>query len=146
MASTLDPAAIIKTFRMKPNPEGGWYAESYRDDSYKESRGRSSAIYFLLTKDNSSRWHRLKDSVEIWHFYAGSPVLLQMNPDGGDVVKKRLGPNLPTGERPQVAVPAGWWQTAESLGDWTLVGCTVTPGFDPEQFELAEIERMITDG
>ena len=95
------------------------------------SRSRSTAIYFLLREGESSRWHRV-DAVEVWHHYAGAPLLLTI---GG--TEHRLGVDLAAGERPQAVVPVGVWQKARSLGDWTLVGCTVAPGFDFAGFEMA---------
>ncbi|WP_421916091.1 cupin domain-containing protein [Mesorhizobium sp.] len=132
-------AEIIATLGMKPHPEGGWYAETFRDG---EGRGHSTAIYFLLEQDQLSAWHRVKDAAEIWHFYAGAPLALSMWEEGGpaanQVIEQVLGSELAAGQRPQIVVPAGWWQSARSLGEWTLVGCTVAPGFDFAAFELAE--------
>lgn len=130
-------AEIIATLGMARHPEGGWYAETFRDTSVPNERGHSTAIYFLLEKGDVSAWHRVKDAAEVWHFYAGAPLELTICREGGDSETRRLGPDLAAGERPQLVVPAGWWQTARSLGDWTLVGCTVAPGFDFAQFELA---------
>ena len=79
----------------------------------------------------------MRDAVEIWHSHAGAALSLTLSPDGRDTVGCRLGTDLAAGERPQIVVPAGWWQTADPLGAWTLVGCTVAPGFMFEQFELA---------
>jgi predicted cupin superfamily sugar epimerase len=130
-------AEIIAALGMKRHPEGGWYAETFRDGA-GGPRGHSTAIYFLLEKGDVSAWHRVKDAAEVWHFYAGAPIELTVHREGGGVSNHRLGPDILTGERPQHVVPAGWWQTAKSLGKWTLVGCTVAPGFDFAQFELAE--------
>lgn len=129
-------AEIIATLGLKPHPEGGWYAETFRDAT-GGSRGHSTAIYFLLEEDQLSAWHRVRDAAEAWHFYAGAPLALSMWEDGGAVVEQVLGIELAAGERPQIIVPAGWWQSARSLGEWTLVGCTVAPGFDFAAFELA---------
>jgi predicted cupin superfamily sugar epimerase len=120
---------------MKPHPEGGWYAETFRDG---DGRGHSTAIYFLLEQDQLSAWHRVKDAAEVWHFYAGDPLALSMYEEGGSIIEQVLGTELTAGERPQIVVPSGWWQSARSLGEWTLVGCTVAPGFDFSAFELAE--------
>lgn len=133
----MDPSAIIATLGLKPHLEGGWYAETFRDAA-DGGRGHSTAIYFLLEKGQASAWHRVKDAAEVWHFHAGAPLLLSLHQAGGAVSEHILGSAIPKGERPQLVVPAGWWQTARSLGDWTLVGCTVAPGFDFAQFELAE--------
>jgi len=134
-------AEIIAILGMKPHPEGGWYAETFRDAA-EDGRGHSTAIYFLLEQDQLSAWHRVKDAAEVWHFYAGDPLALSMYEEGGpvasQVIEQVLGTELTAGERPQIVVPAGWWQSARSLGEWTLVGCTVAPGFDFAAFELAE--------
>lgn len=129
-------AEIIAKLGMQRHPEGGWYVETYRDAA-GHPRGHSTAIYFLLEAGDVSAWHRVHDAVEVWHFYAGAPLELDMCADGEPVTTLRLGPDLATGERPQAVVPADSWQTAKSLGDWTLVGCTVAPGFDFAAFELA---------
>ena len=131
-------AEIIATLGMARHPEGGWYAETFRDTSVPNERSHSTAIYFLLEKGDVSAWHRVKDAAEIWHFYAGAPLVLQTFNEANGTVSFTLGNDLAAGERPQAVVPANRWQTARSLGDWTLVGCTVAPGFDFSQFELAE--------
>ena len=87
--------------------------------------------------DDCPQWHRVTDAVEVWHYYAGAPLALTLSSDGKSAQAHRLGPNIDFGERPQVVVPANWWQTAESLGEWTLVGCTVAPGFEFSSFEMA---------
>ena len=131
----MTPAEIVTTLGMQPHPEGGWYVETFRD-APDGGRGHSTAIYFLLERGQVSAWHRVRDAAEVWHFYDGAPLRLSMRQDGGAVIETVLGPDLGAGERPQAVVPANWWQMAESLGDWTLVGCTVAPGFDFAQFEL----------
>ncbi|MCI5075174.1 cupin domain-containing protein [Oricola sp.] len=128
---------IKKELGLQPHPEGGWYAESFRDKAGVDGRAHSTAIYFLLEAGDVSHWHRVTDAVEVWHFYAGAPLALTLSPNGHDATGYRLGPNLTTGEHPQIVVPANCWQTATSLGPWTLVGCTVSPGFDFASFELA---------
>jgi predicted cupin superfamily sugar epimerase len=130
-------AEIIAMLGMKRHPEGGWYVETFRDNSGSGPRGNSTAIYFLLEADDVSAWHRVRDAAEVWHHYAGSPLALMTYEEGGPVVTKMLGTDLAAGQRPQAVVPPNWWQTARSLGDWTLVGCTVAPGFDFAAFELA---------
>ena len=134
-------AEIIATLGLKPHPEGGWYAEAFRGDA-GGARGHSTAIYFLLEQHQLSAWHRVKDAAEVWHFHAGAPLALSMCEEGGpkvsQVIEQVLGIELAAGERPQIVVPAGWWQSARSLGEWTLVGCTVAPGFDFAAFEMAE--------
>ena len=137
--AALSPREIIKLLGLEPHPEGGWYAETFRDEA-GAPRGHSTAIYYLLEAGQRSHWHRVKDATEIWHFHAGDALALTLSPDGRDTVLHRLGTNLGAGERPQLVVPAGWWQTAEPLGAWTLVGCTVAPGFMFEQFEMAPQE------
>ena len=129
-------ADIIARLALQPHPEGGHYRETFRDSRTDASgRAHSTAIYFLLARGERSHWHRI-DAVEIWHFYAGSALSLRIA-DGGDTSSVRLGPDLAAGEVPQAIVPARAWQAAESTGDWTLVGCTVAPGFDFATFELA---------
>lgn len=123
---------MIRLLELSPHPEGGHYRETFRDPRLMDGRAASTAIYFLLAAGERSHWHRV-DAVEIWHFHAGAPLALSI--EGQERV--RLGPDLGKGERPQGVVPAGKWQAAESLGDWTLVGCTVAPGFDFAGFELA---------
>lgn len=128
----LTPAQIIAHFDMQAHPEGGHFKETFRDEE-----NASTAIYYLLEAGECSHWHRVHGSAEVWHYYAGGPLALTLSPNGHDATAYRLGPNLLAGEHPQVVVPAGQWQTAESLGQWTLVGCTVAPGFTFENFELA---------
>jgi predicted cupin superfamily sugar epimerase len=136
MQAALSPAEIIETLGMRRHPEGGWYAETFRD-APEGGRGASTAIYFLLSQGEVSAWHRVLDAAEAWHFYAGSTLELSIAALSGDVAVHRLGPDLLAGERPQAIVPAGHWQKARSRGDWTLVGCTVAPGFEFSSFELA---------
>ena len=127
--------AIIDALGLKPHPEGGHYAETWRDPD-GGPRGHSTAIYFLLKRGEVSAWHRVKDAAEVWHFYDGAPLELTVF-DGSVRRMTILGPDLIAEQRPQAVVPAGAWQKATSLGDFTLVGCTVSPGFDFEAFELA---------
>lgn len=129
-------ADIIARLELKPHPEGGYYRETFRD-SRLDTHGRSlsTAIYFLLARGERAHWHRI-DAVEIWHYYAGSALNLQIA-DDRDKRSVRLGPDLAAGDVPQAVVPAHAWQAAESTGDWTLAGCTVAPGFDFAKFELA---------
>ena len=135
--SRLSAAEIIARLDLKPHPVGGHFRETFRDvDNARDGRAASTAIYFMLACGERSHWHRI-DAVEVWHYYAGSPLALSIAHDG-PVETIRLGPDLAVGERPQAVVPAHTWQAAESLGDWTLVGCTVAPGFDFSAFELAE--------
>lgn len=127
-------AEIIALLDLTPHPEGGHYREMFRDPRQIDGRSASTAIYFLLAQGESSHWHRV-NAVEVWHFHAGAPLELRI----ADPIERRvvLGPNLAAGERPQGIVPTGAWQAARSLGAWTLVGCTVAPGFDFAGFEMA---------
>ncbi|MEI9901251.1 MAG: cupin domain-containing protein [Hyphomicrobium sp.] len=119
---------IIRILDLKPHPEGGHYRETFRDGRGEGQRAASTAIYFLLAADEISHWHRV-DAVEIWHWHAGAPLSLSIAPPEGAAAEMILGASLSDGERPQGIVPAGFWQSAKSLGAWTLVGCTVAPGF-----------------
>ncbi len=134
MISCLTAADIIARLDLKPHPEGGHYRETFRDE-HNGQRATSTAIYFLLARGERSHWHRV-DAVEVWHYYAGSTLTLQIHEAGGLRVV-RLGTDLNDGEIPQAVVPAHAWQAAECKGDWTLVGCTVAPGFEFGKFELA---------
>jgi predicted cupin superfamily sugar epimerase len=101
------------------------------------ARAASTAIYFLLARGERSHWHKV-DAVEVWHYHAGAPLKLEIAADAeGPVERVTLGADLAAGERPQAIVPAHAWQAAQSLGEWTLVGCTVAPGFEFSTFELA---------
>ena len=128
-------ADIIRALDLKPHPEGGHYRETFRDSRQIDGRAASTAIYFLLARGERSHWHRV-DAVEVWRYYAGAPLKLSLVDGAAEEIVK-LGPDIAAGEVPQVTVPARAWQAAESLGDWTLVGCTVAPGFQFEGFELA---------
>lgn len=132
----MEAAAIIAELGLVRHPEGGWYVETFRDASGGE-RGHSTAIYYLLEQGDRSHWHRVRDAAEIWHWYAGAPLELRISQDGRLAEIHRLGPAIAEGERPQQVVPADAWQSAASLGTWTLVGCTVAPGFVFESFDLA---------
>ena len=128
-------AEMIRALDLKPHPEGGHYRETFRDPRLVEGRPASTAILFLLARGERSHWHRI-DAVEIWHYYAGHALSLQIADDRGQR-SVRLGPDLAAGEVPQAVVPVKAWQAAESTGDWTLAGCTVAPGFDFAGFEIA---------
>jgi predicted cupin superfamily sugar epimerase len=128
-------ADIIRALTLSPHPEGGHYRETFRDPRIIDGRAASTSIYFLLARDERSHWHRI-DAVEIWHYYAGAALKLEVV-DGAKEEIVRLGADICGGEVPQFTVPARAWQAAESLGDWTLVGCTVAPGFSFDGFELA---------
>jgi uncharacterized protein len=137
MDPNLTASDVIARLELRPHPEGGYYRETFRDLRCDgQGRSRSTAIYFLLTRGNRSHWHRI-DAPEIWHYYAGSALALQIAHEGCSTHIVRLGPDLATGERPQAIVPASAWQCAETTGDWTLVGCTVAPAFEFAHFEMA---------
>ncbi|GHB28191.1 cupin [Pseudovibrio japonicus] len=127
---------IIAELQMKEHPEGGYYVETFRDTEGPDGRGYSTAIYYLLKKGQKSHWHRV-DAIETWHYYGGAPLRLLISTQEGEHSDITLGMNMKDGQRPQGIVPRHAWQSAQSLGDWTLVGCTVAPGFSFEGFELA---------
>jgi predicted cupin superfamily sugar epimerase len=131
-------ADVIRLLGLAPHPEGGHYRQTFRDARLLEGgRAASTAIYFLLARGERSHWHKV-DAVEGWHYYAGAPLVLEIAATAeGPVERLTLGPDLAAGARPQAVVPAHAWQAARSLGDWTLVGCTVAPGFEFSGFELA---------
>ncbi|MEQ9517878.1 MAG: cupin domain-containing protein [Parvibaculum sp.] len=127
---------IIAALKLEPHPEGGHFRETFRDPD-GGPRGHSTAIYYLLRAGEASHWHRV-DAAEIWHFYAGAALQLSLaEPDAKKATHFTLGPAILENELPQIIVPAHTWQAARSLGDWTLVGCTVAPGFEFQSFELA---------
>lgn len=127
---------VIRLLGLSPHPEGGHFRETFRDSrALPDGRAMSTAIYYLLAAGERSHWHRV-DAVETWHWHAGAPLLLSIA-QGRDVARIRLGNDILAGERPQGIVPSGAWQAAESLGGWTLVGCTVAPGFTFDGFEMA---------
>ena len=132
----MDAEDVVALLGLEPHPEGGYYRQTFADAPDDGGRAHSTAIYYLLEGGAPGRWHRV-DSAEVWHWYAGAPLILSISFDGQTVREEQLGPNLIGGERPQVIVPRGKWQSALSLGDWTLVGCTVSPGFEFEHFEMA---------
>lgn len=127
---------IIRLLELAPHPEGGSYRETYRHVPESGGRGAMTLIYFLLRAGAPSRWHRV-DAVESWHFYAGAPLALEVEREGG-VELVTLGSELAAGHRPQAVVPAYSWQRARSLGAWSLVGCVVAPAFEFSGFELRE--------
>jgi predicted cupin superfamily sugar epimerase len=147
-AQILTAAAVVRLLDLKPHPEGGYFRETFRDTpppyppplagEGREGVGRaaSTAIYFLLARGERSHWHRI-DAVEVWHWYAGAPLELEISQSAGRVERVTLGNDLASGQHPQAIVPAHSWQAAQSLGDWTLCGCTVAPGFDFKHFEPA---------
>jgi predicted cupin superfamily sugar epimerase len=135
----LTAAEIIRLLDLKPHPEGGHYRQTFRDARAVDGgRAASTAIYFLLARGERSHWHRI-DTVEVWHLYAGAPLALEIAADGRRELIT-LGNELAAGQHPQAVVPAHAWQAARSLGDWTLVGCTVAPGFEFAKFEMAPVK------
>ena len=132
----IDSARIIATLDLKPHPEGGHFSETWRAPAEPGERSAGTAIYYLLQAGEVSHWHRV-DATEAWHWYAGAVLELALSPDGCEVVHHLLSGDLAKDARPQLVVPAGAWQSARSHGDWTLVGCTVSPGFEFSGFELA---------
>jgi predicted cupin superfamily sugar epimerase len=137
MTPDIPAARIIEALALAPHPEGGWYRESFRDGA-EGGRAASTAIFYLLERGQVSAWHRVRDAVEVWHFYAGAPLRLSLAPPDGPRCDQVLGPDVLASQSPQLVVPRGWWQAAEPLGAWTLVGCTVAPGFEFAAFELAQ--------
>ncbi|MBJ7486052.1 cupin domain-containing protein [Brevundimonas sp.] len=126
---------IIALLDLKPHPEGGHYRETFRDPREVDGRSVGTAIYFLLGEGEQSHWHCV-DAAELWHFYLGAPLELEI----ADAAGRRtvmLGPEVTAGQRPQAVVPTGAWQAARTTGDWTLCGCTVAPGFEFDGFDLA---------
>lgn len=124
---------IVAALGLAPHPEGGFYREIYR--AATPGRAPITSIYFLLSAGQTSHWHRI-DAAEVWNFHGGAPLELKIVANGSSTTHK-LGARLLDGERPQAIVPPNAWQSARSLGDWTLVGCTVGPGFEFDAFELA---------
>lgn len=134
-AGDLGANEIIRLLNMSPHPEGGHYAETYRAGG--KGRAVMTAIYYLLEVDQVSAWHRV-DAEEAWLWHAGGPLALTLSPpDGKGASSVTLGPDLRAGQRPQTVIPAHHWQTAETLGHWTLVSCLVAPGFEFSGFTLA---------
>jgi predicted cupin superfamily sugar epimerase len=127
---------IIGMLGLEPHPEGGFYRQTFADTAIA-GRPISTLIYYMLTDGQSGSWHRVKDAVEIWHWYAGAPLSLAISRNGNLVREVTLGNDFAAGQRPQFVIPANAWQRATSLGDWTLVGCTVAPGFQFSKWEQA---------
>ena len=136
MGDGLTAAEVIERLRLEPHPEGGHYRQTWIAESDGDERAAGTAIFFLLATGERSHWHRV-DATEIWHWYAGGPLSMTVSPNGHDAESFLLGPEIAAGQRPQRIVPPHWWQTSTSMGAWTLVGCTVSPGFQFEGFEMA---------
>lgn len=142
---------LIRRFDLKPHPEGGFFSETYRsaqrvtrDDGSAQTRSASTAIYYLLCDGAHSAWHRIK-SDEVWHFYAGEPLNVHVLDETGAIVTHKLGNALTHPDAVfQAVVPAGLWFAAECADPTTfaLVGCTVAPGFEFSEFELADVEAL----
>jgi predicted cupin superfamily sugar epimerase len=127
--------ALIEQLQLAPHPEGGWYRQTWAAEG--EGRPSGTCIYFLLKQGERSHWHRV-DAGEIWHFYAGTPLVLSVSAtDTGPAMDHILGPDFACGQSPQIIVKPGHWQAASAPDGWALVGCTVSPGFQFEGFELA---------
>lgn len=137
----MSPQEIIACLGLEAHPEGGSFREVFRERPRNGGRSAITSIYYLLCQGEVSAWHRLTDATEIWHHYAGAPLQLTLAAEAGkgEMATFLLGPDLANGERPQALVPLGVWQTAHSLGEWTLAGCTVAPGFEYSGFELARV-------
>lgn len=132
---TAEADALIARLNLAPHPEGGWYRQTWVADNGPRPSG--TCIYFLLKAGETSHWHRV-DAAEIWHWYAGAPLILSLaETETGPARDLVLGPDIAAGAEPQLIVPPHHWQAARSTGDWTLVGCTVSPGFQFSGFELA---------
>jgi|ERR1017187_196127 predicted cupin superfamily sugar epimerase len=151
---TKDAAYWIEKLRLEAHPEGGYYRQTYRSDSIlaKESlpgkftgaRSASTAIYFLLEGQKFSAFHRLR-SDEVWHFYVGSSLVVHVIEEGGRYSESLLGSGAEAGEALQVVVKAGCWfgsRVSDGKG-FALVGCTVAPGFDFEDFEMGKREELV---
>ena len=134
--SNLSADEVVEMLGLEPHPEGGYFCETWRDLPEDGGRGAGTAIYYLLAAGQVSAWHRV-DAVEIWHWYAGAPLVITISPNGHDAESSHIGPQLELGQRPQLIIPKWAWFCGESLGAWTLVGCTVSPAFVFEGFELA---------
>ena len=140
---------IIHHLALRPHPEGGWFRETFRDagrdGTAAGGRAHSTAIYFLLREGEASHWHRV-DASETWHFYRGAPLRLSLVVGQGAPAHHVLGQDVEAGQYPQIIVPPGVWQAACSLGAYTLVGCTVAPGFEFSGFELAPPDWVPASG
>jgi predicted cupin superfamily sugar epimerase len=146
---------IIKELKLEPHPEGGYFKETYRslgtindenlEAGYEGKRNYSTCIYFLLTSDNFSAFHRIKQD-EIWHFYDGSPIRLHILTALGIHSVHIIGRDFKNGETPQIVVPGGCWFAAEVINknSYSLVGCTVSPGFNFKDFELKSRQELVS--
>ncbi|MEM7464798.1 MAG: cupin domain-containing protein [Pseudomonadota bacterium] len=134
----LSAQELISRLDLSPHPEGGHFRETFRDENSVDGRSVGTAILFMLKAGETSHWHRV-DASEIWHFYTGAPLELRIaEKEATPIERKLLGIELSAGQSPQIVIPAGYWQSATTTGEWTLVGCTVSPGFEFSGFEMAE--------
>lgn len=133
---TTPAGAVVRALGLLAHPEGGHYRETWRDRPADGGRGAGTAILFLLAEGEVSHWHRV-DAAELWIWNAGAPLRLDVSADRRAVSALTLGPSLGEGHALHGLVPPGAWQSARSLGAWTLVTCTVSPAFRFEGFELA---------
>jgi predicted cupin superfamily sugar epimerase len=138
-------AEIIDALGLKPHPEGGHYARTWRGPIGLDGRAIGSAIHYLLRDGERSHWHRV-DAHECWLFHGGSPLRISTCSEHSEITEYTLGLDLTAGEVPQVTVPPNEWQSAVTTGDWTLVSCVVTPGFEFEGFELAAPDPLDRQG
>ena len=134
--NTLSAGEVIALLGLEPHVEGGFYRQTFADQLDATGRPVSTLIYYMLTDNQAGAWHRV-DSAEVWHWYAGAPMRLSISRDGKAVTVHQLGADLAAGQRPQGVVPPGAWQMAKVEGAWSLVGCTVAPGFQFSKFEQA---------
>lgn len=141
MAKNRTAKEVIAALNLAPHPEKGYFIETFRDaHTTSDKRSHGTCIYYLLEGESGlSHWHRVLDATEVWHYYAGAPLRLSLSWDDGKPVRDVvLGNDLWDGQRPQAIVERGEWQHARSLGEWTLVGCTVAPAFTMESFDMAK--------
>lgn len=148
--------ALIETLELQPHPEGGYYKETYRSkdtitkdalpDIFNGDRNHSTGIYYLLESKDFSAFHRINQD-EMWHFYKGSTLILTTISDKGELSTIKIGNDIANGETPQAVVPKGYWFAAkvEKPESYALLGCTVAPGFDFQDFELAERNKLIAE-
>ncbi len=127
---------LITALSLEPHPEGGFYRQTWAGEEV-EGRPIGTCIYFLLRGSERSHWHMV-DAAEMWLYHAGAPLILSTSKtESGPAQHDLLGPDIAAGQLPQRLVPPHYWQAARSTGDYTLVSCTVTPGFQFEHFKLA---------
>jgi predicted cupin superfamily sugar epimerase len=132
----VDAREIIRLLDLRPHPEGGFYRETWGTRTKLAGKPAGTSIYYLLRKNEVSRWHRVP-SDRSWQWCAGAPLELILSEDKEDQNQLVLGPDLEQDEEPQIHVPNSWWQKARTLGDWTLVQCTAAPGYVFEGYEMA---------